>query len=264
MRGETEGAEPEAQADPDPPGPPPRRIGCLQVASLGLLLVLASCVGAAGATWYFTPEEPEPEPEEVVEVRPTPSVVVAVRDLARLEGASMRVERVVEITSRQRRLFGLVEAEDAILLVAAGDIVAGVDLSRLEDGDVVIEPEAGRATIYLPEAEIFSARLDNDSTYVYRRDTDYLARRRETLETEARREAEATLRQAAAQGDLEERAGRSAQRTVEALVRSLGFDDVRVIVAGSREDSRNLLDGAPGLGDFPLPEPRETDSTDSR
>ena len=161
-------------------------------------------------------------------MRPAPDIITAVRDLARLETASFHVERVVDVTSRQRRLFGLVEAEDSILLVAASDVIAGVDLARLEDGDVEIEPDARRATVVLPPVEIFSARLDNDRTYVHRRDTDALAQRRTHLETEARREAERTLRDAALEGGIIERAEHNAAATVEALVRSLGYDEVTV------------------------------------
>ncbi len=42
-------------------------------------------------------------------VRPTPSVITAVRDLARLETAEVHVEKVVDLTDRQSRFFGLIE-----------------------------------------------------------------------------------------------------------------------------------------------------------
>src|SRR5436190_5126315 len=51
--------------------------------------------------------------EDKTTVRTTPSVIVAVRDLARLEGAEFRIDRVVSLTDKQDRLFGLVEAKDA-------------------------------------------------------------------------------------------------------------------------------------------------------
>lgn len=213
----------------------PRVTGALKGLSLGLLLLIGACIGGGAVRWVAELFREDPEPAEVIEVRPTADVVVAVRDLARLEGASYHVERVVDLSSRQRRVFGLVEAEDQILLVAAADVVAGVDLTRMEDGDVVIEPERGRAVITLPRAEIFSARLDNDRTYVHSRDTDLLARRREGLETQARQEAERTLRQAALEAGILERAERNAARTIEALVRSLGYAEVEVRY-GSAED----------------------------
>jgi hypothetical protein len=195
---------------------------------LVLLLVIVACLGGGLVSWVTGLFRTEPTPTETLEVRATPDVVVAVRDLARLESASFHMERVIDLTSRQNRLGGLVQAEDTILLVAAADVVAGVDLTEMADGDVVIEPDARRATITLPPARVLSARLDNERTYVHRRDTDLLARRRESLETEARRTAERSLEQAAIEAGILTRAERNAARTVEALVRSLGYDEVIV------------------------------------
>ncbi|MGF1465913.1 MAG: DUF4230 domain-containing protein [Sandaracinaceae bacterium] len=228
----TEPTQPPAPA-PDP-SPGQRRMGCLRLASLAVLLGVAAAVGGAVASWFLLPSAEPPPPEETVEVAPTASVVVAVRDLARLETASFHMERVVEMTSRQRRVFGLVEAEDEILLVAAGDVSAGIDLTELTEQDVEVDPSAGRATLYLPPPRVFWARLDNERTYVYERETDLLAQRQETLETQARQEAERTMREGAVEAGILERAEANALRTVETLVRSLGYDDVRVEVR--RED----------------------------
>ncbi|HJL17361.1 MAG TPA: DUF4230 domain-containing protein [Sandaracinaceae bacterium LLY-WYZ-13_1] len=203
--------------------------GAIRAMSLALLVLIGGCLGGGLLSWVVQLFDEEPEPAaEVIEVQPTPDVVVAVRDLARLESASFHVERVIDLSSRQRHVFGLVEAEDSILLVAAADVVAGVDLSEMEDGDVVIEPERRRATLTLPPVRILSARLDNDRTYVHRRETDVLADRRDDLETRARREAERTLRESAIEGGILRRAERNAAHTVETLVRSLGYEDVVV------------------------------------
>lgn len=164
----------------------------------------------------------------VTVVRPTPDVIVAVRDLARLESAQYEVQRVIDLRDRQQRLFGLIEAQDAILLVASGEVTAGVDLTGLQDGDVVVDPEAGTARITLPAPEILSTRLDNDRTYVHTRETDALAKRSETLETRARQEAERTIRDSAIEGGILDRAARNAEQTVRVLVRSLGYDHVQV------------------------------------
>ena len=95
------------------------------------------------------------------ESRRPPDVVSQVRELARLEGVSYHVERVVDLKDEQRTLFGLVSAGDAILLVASGDIVAGVDLGKLGPDAVATSPDGRSLTIRLPPAEVFSARLDN-------------------------------------------------------------------------------------------------------
>ena len=155
-------------------------------------------------------------------------MIVAIEDLARLETTSFHVERVIDLVARQRQLFGLVEAEDAILLVAGGDITAGVDLTKMRDGDVVVDLETMSATVTLPPPEIFAARLDNERTYVHTRDTDALARRDPHLETRARREAERTLRESALEGGILDRARANAETAIRTLVRSMGYDTVTI------------------------------------
>jgi hypothetical protein len=157
-----------------------------------------------------------------------PDVITQVRELSRLEGVSYHVERVVDLKDEQRALLGLVPADDSILLVASGDVVAGVDLERLEAEDVVVSSDRRSVTIRLPPAEVFSARLDNDRTYVHTRKTDLLAARKESLETRARQVAEQTLRSVAEDAGIVKRAQDSVARTVKSLVRSLGFETVQV------------------------------------
>ncbi|MFT5353423.1 MAG: hypothetical protein ACI9KE_000621 [Polyangiales bacterium] len=202
------------------------RLGPLR--ALGWLFVFGLVAGGVlvGALAYRM-LAPPPEPIETI-IRETPDVVRAVQDLARLESARMHMERVVDLRDRGSSLFGLVETEDAILLVAAADVSAGVDLTRMQDGDVVIEPDIQRATIVLPPPEIFEARLDNEHTYVHTRETSALAEPSSQLETRARQEAERTLRTSALDAGLLERARQNAKSTIEVLVRSLGFDEVRV------------------------------------
>lgn len=191
--------------------------------SLSLLLAVATLVlgvvlGMYGPAWLGRAKKPVPRPDVISEVR----------ELSRLEGVSYHVERVVDLKDKQQALFGLITAEDAILLVASGDVTAGVDLGKLKPGDVTISADRRSVTLRLPAAEVFSARLDNDRTYVHTRQTDLLATRKESLETDARRAAEQTLKSAAEDAGIIKRAEESVGRTVQVLVRSLGFETVHV------------------------------------
>lgn len=207
--------------------PPGRRSLVPRTGQLVWLLVLVLLVGLVGLiVEHFA--RPGRDAEAPLVLRPTPSVIVAVRDLARLETAEMHVERVIDLTDRQERLFGLVDVEDAILLVAAADVVAGVDLGGLRESDVQVDAARRRVVLTLPSPEVLSTRLDSEHTYVHTRRTDVLARRREDLETRARQEAERTMQQAALDAGLLTRARTNAARTVEALVRSLGYERVTV------------------------------------
>jgi hypothetical protein len=192
-------------------------------AAISAVVLLVLVVGAAFVLIVWRPFDTTP-----TALRSTPSVVVAVRDLARLESAEYHIERVIDLRDRQSRLFGLIRTQDAILFVAVGQVTAGVDLTELADGDVTVDREAGSAVIVLPPARVLSTRLDNERSWVYARSTDVLAQRKEDLETRARQEAERTLEQSAVDGGILERARTNAERTIATFVRSLGYTSVSV------------------------------------
>jgi hypothetical protein len=211
----------------DTPGTPAG--GCLTpVTSLVVGALVFVSVLAGLTIGRCSAPSPAAPAASVQVVRDSPNVITAIRDLARLESAEFHIERVIDLTETQRRFFGLVEAKDAILLVAAGDVSAGVDLAELRESDVVIDKAQNRIEISLPPAKILSTRLDNERTYVHTRSTDALAQRKESLETDARRRAEATLESAAKDGRILERAEKNAAKTLEMLARSFGYSDVHV------------------------------------
>jgi hypothetical protein len=195
-----------------PPGTTRSRLSALALLGAGVGL------GVLGPRWLG------PTPDRIR----SPAVISEVRELARLEGVTYHVERVVDLKDEQPHLFGLVAADDAILLVASGDVVAGVDLGLLQPSDIVLGDDGRSVRLHLPPAEVFSARLDSSRTYVHSRKTDLLALRQESLETRARQVAENTLRRAAEDAGMLKRAEDSVARTVTSLVRSLGFQQVQV------------------------------------
>jgi hypothetical protein len=160
------------------------------------------------------------------DVRATPGVVTAMRDMAKLDSTSFHIEKVVEAKDEQSRLWGLVQTTDGLLLVAVGDVVAGVDLSKLKDEDVRVDAASHSIRVRLPGPEVTSSALDERLTHVVVRTTDLLAERNEQLEGEARRKAEEQMRAAAIQAGILERARASADRTLRALLRSLGYERV--------------------------------------
>ena len=189
-----------------------------------LVLVAALVITAVVATVAIV----RPLGGSTTELRSTPSVVVEIRDLSRLESVEYHVERVIDLRDRQSLLFGLIQTQDAILFVAVGDVVAGVDLSQMSDGDVVVDKAKNSVSVTLPPAQILSTRLDNDRSWVYTRTTDFLAQRHEDLETRARQDAERTLEGTAIAEGILDKARANAEQTVATLVRSLGFATVTV------------------------------------
>jgi uncharacterized protein DUF4230 len=160
--------------------------------------------------------------------RGTPGVILAIHDVARLETTVFHIEKVVEVGDAQSRLWGLVQAKDAVILVAVGDVAAGVDLTKVRAEDVHTDPVARAVRVVLPTPEIVSATLDARATHVYSRSTDLLAHRNEQLEGDARRTAEEQMRKAAIDEGILERARTSAERTLGALLRELGYQNVEI------------------------------------
>ncbi|MCC6897942.1 MAG: DUF4230 domain-containing protein [Polyangiaceae bacterium] len=200
---------------------------------VGAMVLLAVGVGIGAASRGLDLSSPllsGRATRSVTVIRATPNVVTAIRDLSRLESAEYHLERVLDVRDQQSRAFGLIEAEDALLLVAAGDVIAGVDLSKLGERDVRVDHSTRSVRVTLPPPTLLSARLDADRTYVHSRKTDLLATHAPRLEGDARARAEKELSAAALEAGILDKAAKNARRTVEDLLRALGFTTVEVEV----------------------------------
>jgi hypothetical protein len=158
--------------------------------------------------------------------KPSNTLLVATRDLSRLETSELHVEKVIDLTDTQSRLYGLVEGTDNVLLVAVGDVSMGIDLGKLGDGDVSLDDKTHAAHMKLPPPEVFSSRLDEKATYVYSRETSVFARRNEQLESRARQEAQDTIRKQADTPEAKDRAKKQAEKVLRELATSLGASSV--------------------------------------
>jgi hypothetical protein len=161
-------------------------------------------------------------------LRARPALLLSIRELARLEAIELHLEKVIDLTQKQSRFFGLIATTDAILLVAAGDVTLGVDLSKVRDQDLAFDPETRAARLVLPAPEVFSARLDEKQTYTYTRVTGLLARRDEQLEARARQAALEAIVKATESTDARERAKVQVERTLRMLLSRTGASEVSV------------------------------------
>ncbi len=179
-------------------------------------------------------------PQQVVQLiaTPTPTIrdwggaIQQMKDLRRLETQRFSIERVVEASTARGDALDMFLGE-RLLLIASGDVVAGVDLSKLTDRDVIISSDGMSVTLTLPASEIFSARLNNERTRVYDRQTRLLTQltggQDPTLETQARQEAERQILAAACENGIMQRAADEAKRSMEQFLRLLEFENVTVI-----------------------------------
>ena len=157
-------------------------------------------------------------------IMPDPVLIVEeVRDLARLETASYTLEKIVRAERGQDVLWGALG--ETLIFVAHGDVIAGVDLSKMQPEDVqVVDPVT--VMVHIPEAEIFNVILDNDRSYVADRDTGILTRADPQLETEVRQAAQKELETAAEESDILDLANENAEEYMRGFLNNLGFENV--------------------------------------
>ncbi len=108
---------------------------------------------------------PSPTPSPT----PTPRIQITdIRGLGRLETVEYIMQIAIDVESQPenigKRIAG-VFGTDKLLLLASGEVVAGVDLTQIRPNDIIIQ--RNDIILNLPSPEIFHARLNNKETKVY-------------------------------------------------------------------------------------------------
>ncbi|MBP9691038.1 DUF4230 domain-containing protein [Candidatus Woesebacteria bacterium] len=155
------------------------------------------------------------------------SVITQIQKLHRLETAQFTIETIIEAGAKDER-FGGILFGDKLLLIANGQVVAGVDFASVTEENITIDDS--QLSISLPATEIFSVNLDSTKTRVYDRQQGLLSKADKDLENEARVAAEGKIRQAACEGGIMIEAASNAKQQLEALLSTLGFTSVSVTV----------------------------------
>lgn len=155
----------------------------------------------------------------------SPAVVDRIRQLSRLETVDFSLDKIVEGERGSAYLPDFLVGEK-LLLIAHGEVTAGVDLAKLGAGDVWVHGDS--VTVRLPQPEVFSTRIDNAKTRVYSRTTGLLVAADPNLETQVRQVAEDQIEKAALADGVLDKARENARTSVTALLMGLGFKNVQV------------------------------------
>lgn len=155
----------------------------------------------------------------------SPSVVDKIRQLSRLETVAYSIDKIVEGDKENPYLPSFLTG-DKLMLVAHGEVIAGVDLSKLQPRDVKVDGDQVQVT--LPAAEVLETRLDNGRTRVYSRTTGLLVTADPNLESQVRQTAEQQFVQAAIADGVLDKARENARTSVTALLGGLGFRQIEV------------------------------------
>jgi len=159
------------------------------------------------------------------------TLVTQVRELNRLETASMHVMHIGTV-SQSYKLVPNALAGDEITFLAEGDVIAGVDLARLQQSDVWHSPD-GTLNLRLPPPMILVTRVDNQRSRVLNRKTGVLRRADVDLETRARQNAERNIRAEALRRGILPMAQTNGEKKMAELMRTLGFEKIRFVSAGA-------------------------------
>ncbi|PYX40739.1 MAG: DUF4230 domain-containing protein [Acidobacteria bacterium] len=152
-----------------------------------------------------------------------PTVVNKIQQLQRLETVVYTMDKIVS-GERENAVLPDFLAGDRLLMLVHGEVVAGVDFTGLKSGDVVLTGK--RVRLRLPNAQVFSTRVDNARTRVYSRQTGLLVPVDPNLESKVREEAERQLQQAALLDGILKTANLNARTTLMSLLQGLGFEQV--------------------------------------
>ena len=164
-----------------------------------------------------------------VVLHPTPTIlpdpvtiVHEVRSLARLETIKFSLEKIITAETRQGVFKWLIG--DRLILVAHGEVIAGIDLNKLDPE--ALEVRGGVLYVQLPDPEIFVVAVDNEQSYVYDRDTGLFTHGEVDLESLARLAAEQEIEESALKDGILELAAQNAESYLGGLFRELGFPEV--------------------------------------
>lgn len=163
-------------------------------------------------------------------------LVTQVRELNRLETASMRVLHVATITQSYKFVPDAMGG-DEITFLATGDVIAGIDLSQLKRDDAWRLPD-GTINLRLPPAQILVSRVDNNESRVLTRKTGMLRRADIDLETRARQHAEANIRAEALKKGILVLASQNGEKKLAEFMHTLGFEKVRFVGSHAPNDER--------------------------
>jgi hypothetical protein len=132
------------------------------------------------------------------------------------------LQTVVEAT-REGGLLG----DDRVILLAVGNVEAGVDLTKIQDADVVVDGTS--VSVVLPPAEITSVELLPNETQIYNSQRRLIFSEAEGLEVEALNQARSQIETwAIERGHILTQAESLAKSQLEAFLRQLGFEEIEI------------------------------------
>lgn len=155
----------------------------------------------------------------------TTTVVQQIQTLADLVTVKYVMQKVVIETAPPDTTLGqLMQGDNRLLLLAQGNVKAGINLKRLQPSDVVLAGH--KIIIHLPPAEITDAYLDEQQTKVIDWQRGFLRSFDKDLETTARQAAVDDIRRSARTAGILRDADDRARLELAVFLNRAGYDQV--------------------------------------
>lgn len=166
--------------------------------------------------------------------RSGPAVLTAMRDLSEYHAAAGQYQVVIDIEQDAKYLPDVLKGKRTIFL-AVGSVDAYVDFRKLGDDAVTISEDRRSVTIRLPRAQLSSPNVDPQQSRVLNQDLGVIDRLGGLFSDQPNPQnqqmyvlAQQRLSEAATQVGLQARAEENTRVTLEKLMRSLGFTEVKI------------------------------------
>lgn len=210
-------------------GPGAVRRGLLRTVFTGaaiLLVALFALLGLRSLTGF-------PFGDKEID-RSGPAVLTAMRDLSEYHAAAGQYQVVIDIEQDAKYLPDILKGKRTIFL-AIGSVDAYVDFRQLGDDAVTISEDRRSVTIRLPKAQLSTPNVDPEQSRVLNQDLGVIDRLGGLFSDQPNPQnqqmfvlAQQRLAEAATQVGLQGRAEDNTRVTLEKLMRSLGFTEVKI------------------------------------
>ncbi|EFE65321.1 secreted protein [Streptomyces viridosporus ATCC 14672] len=165
--------------------------------------------------------------------RSGPALLESIQDISRYDAASGNFQVVVDLEKDTKFLPDAIRGSRT-LYVGAGTVDAYVDLGGLGEDDVRVDDDRTSAVLRLPRARLDTPALDPERSYAVSKQRGLLDRIGDLFsdnpgsEQAVQKLAVRHIGDAAKESGLTARAESNTTEMLEGLLRSLGFEEVRV------------------------------------
>jgi hypothetical protein len=164
-------------------------------------------------------------------VENTTAVVQQVQTLSDLVTVKYVMQKVEIVDSPPDSTLGkFVQGDSRVLLLAQGIVKAGIDLKKIQPGDVSVSGK--KISIKLPPPQITDAYLDDSQTKVIERTTGFLRSLDKDLEQTTRQYAVMDIRRAAMANGILNDADERAKLELAMFLHTAGFEQVEFVGGG--------------------------------